>query len=238
MFARIAARYDLLNRLLSLGVDQRWRGELLARAGEVRGRVAVDVCCGTGDVSLLLARSGASVVGIDFTREMLALAARKCGRPARRGPVKDAGSIVFAHGDALSLPVRSGSADLATIAFGIRNVEDRGAGLREMARVLRPGGLLLVLEFGLPPDRRLAAAYHLYFRKVLPRLGALVSGDREAYRYLPESVAAWPGPVEFERDIERAGFSGCGHRSLSGGIASLHWGSVPGARLADTRAPA
>jgi len=224
MFARISARYDFVNRLLSLGIDRRWRAEMLRVAGPVEGRVAADFCCGTGDVTLLLARHGATAVGVDFTREMLDLAERKrARRPARRP-----GRAVFAHGDATRAPLRTGSADLATVAFGIRNVDDRGAALREMARVLRPGGMLVVLEFGRPAGRRLAAAYDLYFHRVLPRVGALVSGDGEAYAYLPRSVSAWPGPEEFQAEIESAGFASCGHRALSGGIAFLHWGRSPG----------
>jgi demethylmenaquinone methyltransferase/2-methoxy-6-polyprenyl-1,4-benzoquinol methylase len=176
----------------------------------------VDFCCGTGDVALLLARRGASVVGVDFTREMLIRAERRRVRGSARG--------LFVLGDAARPPLRSGSAGLATIAFGIRNVGDRGAALREFARVLEPGGRLVVLEFGRPSSRALASAYEVYFHKVLPRIGGLVSGDGEAYRYLPRSVSAWPGPAAFQEEIESAGFTECGHRPLSGGIAFLHWG--------------
>src|SRR5262249_55510327 len=140
----------------------------------------------------------------------------------------------FLHGDTLRLPVRSGAADLCTIAFGIRNVADRGTGLRETRRALRPGGRLLVLEFGLPRTPLLGAAYRCYFTRVLPRLGGLVSGDRAASSYLPRSVSEWPFPEAFQRELEAAGFESCGHRLLSGGIACLHWGTAgvePGARL-------
>ena len=220
MFARISARYDLVNRLLSLGIDRSWRAAMLRVAGPLEGRTAVDLCCGTGDVALLLARRGASVVGVDFTLEMLALAERKRlrARPDRRS------RVAFAHGDATRAPLATASADLATIAFGIRNVDDRGAALRDLARVLRPGGMLVVLEFGRPSGRGLASAYDVYFHSVLPRVGGLVSGDREAYAYLPRSVSIWPGPAEFQAEIEAAGFEACGHRALSGGIAYLHWG--------------
>jgi len=222
MFARIAPRYDLVNRLLSLGIDRRWRAAMLRAAGELRGRVAVDFCCGTGDVTLLLARHGASAVGVDFTPEMLARAVRRRASRSERA--------LFVLGDASRAPVRSGSADLATIAFGIRNIDDRAAALRDFARVLRPGGILVVLEFGRPSSRALASAYEFYFHKVLPRLGALVSGDGEAYSYLPRSVSTWPGPAAFQQEIESAGFTACGHRPLSGGIAFLHWGRASGGR--------
>ncbi|HEV8114167.1 MAG TPA: bifunctional demethylmenaquinone methyltransferase/2-methoxy-6-polyprenyl-1,4-benzoquinol methylase UbiE [Planctomycetota bacterium] len=224
MFARIAPRYDLLNRVLSLGIDRSWRRALLLRSGPLRDVRAVDVCCGTGDVSLLLARRGARVVGVDFTGEMLLLAGRK---RADGGP-ETAGRVAYLQGDATALPLADACADLVTIAFGIRNVTDRLAGLGEMARVLKPGGRLVILEFGAPSHRAVAATYRLYFQRVLPRVGAWLSGDREAYSYLPESVAAWPGPAEFEREIAQAGFQDCGHAPLHGGIAYLHWGTARG----------
>ena len=218
MFGRIAPRYDLLNRALSLGVDRRWRRALLARAGEVAGARVVDACCGTGDVALGFARAGARVVGVDFTREMLDRAQAKRGSRA---------GAVFAHGDALALPVADASADVCTVAFGIRNVADRAAALREMARVVRPGGRVLVLEFSMPGGRVLGGLYRFYFTRVLPRVGALVSRDDDAYLYLPRTVLAWPAPAELERELEAAGLVECGHRELSGGIACLHWGRAP-----------
>jgi demethylmenaquinone methyltransferase/2-methoxy-6-polyprenyl-1,4-benzoquinol methylase len=223
MFARISGRYDLLNRLLSLGIDRRWRAALIACAGNARGGCVVDVCCGTGDVALLFAQEGARVVGIDFTGEMLHFAQRKLRDRGAAGAER----LAFIRGDAMALPLASGTAGLVTIAFGIRNVADRSACLREIARVLQPGGRLVILEFGSPPNRRTAAVYGIYFRTILPRIGSLLSGDREAYRYLADSVAAWPGPVDFQREMERAGFGDCHHRSLSGGIAYLHWGTAP-----------
>jgi demethylmenaquinone methyltransferase/2-methoxy-6-polyprenyl-1,4-benzoquinol methylase len=225
MFARIAGVYDLLNRVLSLGIDQRWRRALLERAGDVRGARVVDACCGTGDVALCFARAGASVVGVDFTPEMLTHAERKGRALNGRAP-----RPAFAHGDALRLPVRAGAADVCTVAFGIRNVADRRAALREMARVVRPGGRVLVLEFSMPPGRALGALYRFYFTRVLPFVGRLVSRDADAYSYLPRTVMAWPSPVEFQREMEAEGLVGCGHRLLTRGIACLHWGDVPGAR--------
>ncbi len=222
MFASIAPRYDFLNHLLSLGIDRRWRKRLLAAAGDVRGKRVIDLCCGTGDVSFLFARGGARVLGLDFTREMLSVATARrsrAGSPPER-------QIGLALGDACALPVPSDCADVVTIAFGIRNVSDRAAGLRETARVLRPGGRLAILEFGNPRNRALGALYRFYFRRILPRVGAWLSGDDHAYSYLPESVAAWPGAEEFRREIERAGFEGCGHRALLGGVAHLHWGTA------------
>lgn len=215
MFTRIAHRYDLLNRLLSGGIDRRWRARLLAHLGDVRGRVVVDSCCGTGDLSVVLEERGARVVGVDFTPAMLAHAREK--RP---------GSL-FVAGDALRLPVADGVADAASIAFGLRNVADRRAGLVELARVVRPGGQVLVLEFSLPSGRALGALYRFYFTRVLPRIGGLVSRDPGAYRYLPDTVLAWPTPDELRAEMEAVGLSSCGYRLLTGGIACLSWGTVP-----------
>ncbi len=217
MFARIADRYDLLNRVLSVGIDRRWRREILRAAGGVRGRVVVDACCGTGDVGLLLARNGAHVLGVDFTREMLGHAVEKAGPSA----------ALFVQGDALRLPVADRSADIATIAFGIRNVMDRRQGLTELARVVKPGGRIFVLEFSMPEGRFLGSVYRFYFRRVLPWIGGIVSGDPAAYRYLPDTVLIWPSPEEFAREMEEAGLVACGFQRLSGGIATLSHGRAP-----------
>jgi demethylmenaquinone methyltransferase/2-methoxy-6-polyprenyl-1,4-benzoquinol methylase len=221
MFARIARVYDPLNRTLSLGIDQRWRRALLRAAGDVRGARVVDACCGTGDVALVFAEAGAHVVGVDFTPEMLTLADKK------RAPERET-RVRFVHGDALHLPVASAAADACTVAFGIRNVADRRAALREMRRVVKPGGRVLVLEFTMPPGRLLGGAYRFYFTRVLPGIGRLVSRDDDAYSYLPRTVLAWPDPAAFQGEMEAEGLVDCGHRLLSRGIACLHWGRVPG----------
>lgn len=219
MFARISGRYDLLNHLLSMGIDRSWRRRTVDAAGDVKGRVVVDACCGTGDLSAVFSRRGASVIGVDFTPEMLRRAAPKLARPGDRA--------VFAHGDALALPLRSGSADVVSVAFGVRNLSDARAGLAELARVAKPGGKVLVLEFTTPRGALLGPAYRFYFTRLLPALGRLVSKDREAYMYLPRSVLAWPDPDRFQRDLESVGLVECGYRTLTRGIACLHWGSVP-----------
>ena len=225
MFGRIAGRYDLLNRVLSLGTDRRWRRVLVRSAGDLCGRSAIDACCGTGDVTLALAEAGATAVGVDFTREMLARAERKARRGARP-------RVHFAHGDALALPLKSATADVCTIAFGLRNVADRASALREMARVLRPGGRVLVLEFTLPPGRLLGALYRAYFTRFLPLVGRAISRDGDAYSYLPRTVLAWPSPPELQREMEALGLVDCTHRLLSRGIACLHSGTVPGSSSA------
>ncbi|MCP3914440.1 MAG: ubiquinone/menaquinone biosynthesis methyltransferase [bacterium] len=221
MFARIAGSYDLLNRTLSLGIDQRWRKRALRQAGDVRGRTVVDVCCGTGDLSALFARAGARVVGLDFTREMLMRSPRK---------LKDGyGPALFSHADALRLPLADDVADVASVAFGIRNVADRARGIAELARVVKPGGQVLVLEFTTPRRGPFGAVYRTYFTRVLPRVGRLVSKDSGAYEYLPRTVLAWPDPEAFQAEMEAAGLIDCGFERLTQGIACLHWGRVPGA---------
>jgi demethylmenaquinone methyltransferase/2-methoxy-6-polyprenyl-1,4-benzoquinol methylase len=219
MFARIAGRYDLLNHTLSLGIDRAWRKAVIAAAGEVRGELVVDVCTGTGDLVLGFARAGARAIGIDFTLPMLERAAAKSRRAHEHG--------AFAQGDALRLPIRAGVARAATIAFGLRNVVDRGLALAEMRRILAPGGRALVLEFSRPTGRVFGPLYRQYFTRLLPRVGRLVSGDGEAYDYLPRTVLAWLEPDELRDAMERAGFVDCGWRALSRGIACLHWGAAP-----------
>ncbi len=218
MFARIAPRYDLLNHLLSLGIDRRWRKAVIRRAGELDGRLVLDACTGTGDLALAFAGAGARVVGADFTHEMLRHAARKAraDRP-----------VCFVGGDTLRLPLGDGAVDVSTVAFGIRNVADRAKGLAELARVVRPGGLVLVLEFSMPTSRFPGALYRLYFTRLLPRIGGWLSGDSGAYRYLPDTVLAWPDPAALAREMEGVGLVDCGWRRLSSGIACLSWGRVP-----------
>jgi len=220
MFARISGRYDLLNRVLSLGIDQRWRRRMLEQAGEVRGARVVDLCCGTGDVSLCFARAGARVVGVDFTPEMLAHAEAKRARAGAAG--------LFATGDALALPIADRSAQVCTVAFGIRNVADRGACLREMRRVLAPGGRVVVLECSMPPGRCFGWLYRTYFTRILPLVGRLVSRHEDAYSYLPRTVLAFPEPPALQRELEQQGFVECGFARLTFGVTCLHWGRVPG----------
>jgi len=223
MFARVAHRYDRANHLLSIGVDVLWR-RAAVRLCQVRaGERALDVCSGTGDLSFALARAGAAVVGADFCAEMLALARRKGGRVA--GPVRPE----FVVADALRLPFAAGTFDVATIAFGIRNVSDPVGGLREMMRVCRPGGRIVVLEFCRPRVPVLRSAYLLYFRKVLPRLGRIITGDRNgSYDYLRDSVMRFPERDEFLRLMGDAGLESPRARVLTGGIASLYRAEIPG----------
>lgn len=222
MFDRIAPRYDLLNHLLSAGIDRRWRRacvDFLELAGPSR---LLDLCTGTADllIEALGRDAGHRGIGLDLSGEMLRRAAAKLGR---RGLLRRA---ALAGADAQDLPLRSGRFDAALVAFGIRNVGDPERALMELRRVLRPGGRLVVLEFG-NPRGAVGAVYRLYFHRILPRVGRLVSGDRGAYGYLPQSVARFPGPEGFVAVLESAGFRAVAVRRLSLGIAWLYRGEVP-----------
>jgi demethylmenaquinone methyltransferase/2-methoxy-6-polyprenyl-1,4-benzoquinol methylase len=220
MFAGIAGRYDLLNHLLSGNVDKRWRREvarsLQPSLGE--GSRVLDVACGTGDLSLVLAGAGAGqVVGLDFCRPMLEVARRKAADSSR--------AIPFVEGDALSLPFADETFDAVTIAFGLRNLAGVAEGLRELRRILRPGGRLAILEFSSPVVPGFRALFRFYFTRVLPRIGGLVSGSRGAYEYLPDSVSRFPDQKRLAELMREAGFEGVVYKNLTGGIAALHTGS-------------
>ena len=217
MFDRIAPRYDLLNRVLSAGIDVRWRRRCIdAVAGASR---VLDLCSGTGDLLVeFLARDPARTgVGVDLSTEMLVRGAAKLRRHGMSGRGR------MAAGDAERLPVRAGSFDAATVAFGIRNVGDPAAALREMHRALRAGGRAAILEFSMPGGT-LGGAYRLYFTQVLPRIGGLVSGDAGAYSYLPASVGRFPAPAEFAAAMTSAGFDRVRFTALTAGIAHLYTG--------------
>jgi demethylmenaquinone methyltransferase/2-methoxy-6-polyprenyl-1,4-benzoquinol methylase len=220
MFDAIAARYDLLNRLMSLGVDQRWRRRT-ADALELRGAGRVlDVATGTADLALLIARRcpTAEVVGIDPSPKMLAIGAAKVARS------RGAGRVTLSDGQAEALPFPDDWFDGVTIAFGIRNVPDRPRGLREMTRVLKPGARLAVLELTDPRGRILGALARFYVHRLVPRLGAWLSGARE-YRYLEESIARFPPAEEFAESMRRAGLSQVVAQPQTFGVAHLFIGT-------------
>jgi demethylmenaquinone methyltransferase / 2-methoxy-6-polyprenyl-1,4-benzoquinol methylase len=210
MFDQIAGRYDLLNTVLSGGMDRYWRARAV-RSLRLTGRErALDVCTGTADVALALARRGraASVVGIDFSGEMLRLGRDKVKRAAgAAGSGTERAPIGLTRGDAMRLPLPSNSVDTVTVAFGIRNVQDPAIACREMARVMTTGGRLAILEFSMPQTPVISHVYRWYFRHVLPRIGRLVSHHEEAYTYLPESVGVWATPETFANVLRDSGFS-------------------------------
>jgi demethylmenaquinone methyltransferase/2-methoxy-6-polyprenyl-1,4-benzoquinol methylase len=217
MFDRIARRYDTLNRVISLGLDQGWR-RVLVREVATRhpaGRV-LDVATGTGDLAFALAAAGlGEVVGLDISPGMLAEARRKAESP------RAAASVRFELGDAAALPFADASFDAVTVAFGVRNFEDLEVGLRELARVLRPGGTLAVLELGTPRSRLLRLGHAAYTRGLLPLVAGLVSGERAAYTYLPASVAAFPEPARFAELLTACGLRDVRTRLFALGAAHL-----------------
>lgn len=219
MFAGIADRYDLLNHLLSGHTDQRWR-RVVARtvsSSLTDGARALDVACGTGDLSIALESAGrARITGVDFCRPMLKIAARKVQLQDTR--------ISFVEGDALRLPFADGSFDVATIAFGLRNLSSIEAGLQELRRILKTGGCVAILEFSRPVIPGFRALFQFYFTRLLPLIGGIISGSRAAYAYLPESVSHFPDQKRLSVMLREAGFEKVAYQNLTGGIAALHTG--------------
>ena len=211
MFGAIAPRYDRLNRILSLGIDQSWRRRTCDEMRVAPGELAADLCCGTGDLALEIAGRGADVIAADFSHQMLTIAAGK-------------GVEWTAEADCLRLPFASGSFDLVTVAFGVRNFEDLGAGLSEILRVLRPGGRVGILEFAAPPGAAFRSIYFAYLRWVVPALGALLSGRKSAYGYLASSIRAFPDQARMQAILKEAGFTSVRHVDFALGIAALYVG--------------
>lgn len=229
MFASIAARYDLLNHLLSGNIDKRWRRRVAQMLHSTLGPLLqdisssariLDVACGTGDLSLTLFEScKARIVGVDFCRPMLEIASSKA--------LKRGSDVLFIEGDALSLPFLDSSFEAATIAFGLRNLASVENGFAELYRVLKPGGRVVVLEFSKPTVPLLRSVFKIYFTKVLPVFGGLISGSKSAYQYLPESVSRFPDQTELKAIMRSSGFEEVTFENLSGGIAALHFGMRP-----------
>lgn len=217
MFDAIAPRYDLLNRVLSAGIDRRWRARAI-RSLELTGReTLLDVCTGTADVALEGRRGGAlRVVGVDFAGAMLARGLQKVRAAG------EAARIALVRGDAMRLPVPDASADAATVAFGIRNVQRPEVACAEMARALRRGGRLAILEFGVPRIPGIGTLYLWYFRYLLPLVGRWVSGHGNAYSYLPASVGTFPPPAEFMKILRQTGFDDVRAVPLTFGIVYLY----------------
>ncbi len=207
MFDAIAGRYDFLNHLLSAGLDKRWRRRAVDALRLTGRETVLDLCTGTADLALA-ATSGQHrakrVVGVDFSAAMLQIGNDKVRRAGLAG--RAAPAIDLVRGDATRIPLRDATVDAATIGFGIRNVEQPGVACREIARVLRPGGALVILEFSLPRSSALRNFYLWYFRKILPLIGRVISKHPSAYNYLPESVEAFPSPEEFSQQLREAGF--------------------------------
>jgi len=220
MFGRIAPRYDLLNHVLSLNIDRYWRSRTVEHVSRILNNPdarALDVACGTGDLMISLAAQGrARVFGSDFCHPMLIAAAAKARERSSQTPLFEA--------DALQLPVATASLDLATIAFGFRNLADYKRGLAELFRILKPGGQVAILEFSMPPNALLARLYDFYSRAILPTIGGWLSGSREAYSYLPESVRKFPNAEELALQMSAVGFGNVRFHRMTAGIVALHLG--------------
>jgi demethylmenaquinone methyltransferase/2-methoxy-6-polyprenyl-1,4-benzoquinol methylase len=221
MFDAIARRYDVLNHVLSAGLDARWRARAIRDAQLPPDARVLDLCTGTADLAIaaIAAAPGARVVGVDFAEAMLRVGVQKLRRRSLDG------RVALVRGDATEIPVRAGWADAASIGFGIRNVAQPERALAELARVLKPGGRLVILEFGEPRVPGVRALYNWYFRAVLPRLGRLVSRHRGAYSYLPASVGAFPPPAAFAATISLHGFRDVSAVPLTLGIVYLYVGT-------------
>lgn len=217
MFARAAPRYDLLNHLLSGNLDRLWRRRALGALGLPPGARVLDLASGTGDLALGLSARGLAPVGADFCFEMMAFGRGKVRRSPRPFP--------FVTADALDLPFRDGAFDGLTIAFGVRNFEDLPRGLREMARVVRPGGRIAILEFPPPPRGLFGLVFRTYLTRILPRIGALLSPNGSAYSYLPASVEGFLDPAGLAAAMERAGLGPVRWELLTFGTVALHLGT-------------
>jgi demethylmenaquinone methyltransferase/2-methoxy-6-polyprenyl-1,4-benzoquinol methylase len=219
MFDEIAPSYDRLNHLLSANIDKVWRRFAVRHLVDVLARpdaIALDLCCGTGDLTLELEKH-ARVIGCDFCHPMLVIGNQKIADHA-------AARARLAEGDALQLPFADASFDAVTNAFGLRNLENVAGGLREIHRVLKPGGRAAILEFSRPILPGFRQAFEFYFHRILPRIGGLISGSQTAYTYLPKSVRNFPDQKGLARMMRDVGFSNVRYHNLSGGIAALHLG--------------
>lgn len=220
MFDAISGKYDLLNKVLSLGIDRQWRKKALLLLKPLRPTNILDVATGTGDLAFAAAKllQPATVTGIDLSAGMLSIAQKRLALHPLVGNTK----IQFLKGDAEALPMPDGSFDAVTVAFGVRNFGDLQGGLQEINRVLRPGGMLVVLEFTRPRIFPFKQLFGIYFKHILPFIGSWTSGDRKAYRYLYNSVQAFPDYADFTHELNRAGFNNPAYKPLSFGICAIY----------------
>jgi demethylmenaquinone methyltransferase / 2-methoxy-6-polyprenyl-1,4-benzoquinol methylase len=224
LFSSIARRYDLINDLQSFGLHRRWKQQVISISKVKPGERTLDLCCGTGDLALRMAQAGALAYGLDFSLPMLEIAR---SRSRRIQP-----QVTFVQGDALRLPFEDSIFDAVTISYGLRNLADFEAGLREMLRVARPGGRLLVLDFGKPPNRLLRKAYFSYLKICVPAFGKIFCGDSAAYGYILESLRHYPGQEGVAELMRMIGCNGVSVVNLLGGVMSINYGEKGCARPA------
>ena len=218
LFATIARRYDVLNDIMSAGQHRRWKRRLVELAGEPRD--VLDLCCGTGDIAMGFARRGARVTGVDFTEEMLRVAAGRCGR-------EKVSRVQWVRADALRLPFGENSFDVVSVGYGLRNLADIGEGLREILRVLRPGGKFLSLDFGKPESPAFRALYFGYLRVVLPILGRMFCGDPDTHGYILASLQEYPAQRGTKELMESCGYRECGFEEFYLGSMAINYGTKP-----------
>ncbi len=218
IFSNIAGEYDTFNTLASMGIDRTWRRRLVAACGLTSESRVLDLCAGTGDVALAIARqaSPAEVVVTDFTPEMLAIARGKAA--SYGGPTR----LSFEHADAQDLPFDDASFDVVTVAFGVRNLPDRARNFSEVRRVLKPGGRYVILEFSRPAFGPWRGIYHTYLHHAIPAIGGALTRDRASFVYLNDSIRRFPSQAEFAAELRAAGFTAITWRDLSGGVVALH----------------
>ena len=221
MFSGIAARYDLLNHVLSLNIDKRWRRKVHAELQQIldnKDAIVLDVACGTGDLSIELSRgTSAKIVGTDFCRPMLAVAHEK--------NATERTNIPYVEGDAMNLSFADDCFEALTIAFGLRNLANFANGLKELHRVIKPGGRIAILEFSSPILPGFRQLFNFYFAHILPLIGGAVSGSRGAYEYLPDSVSKFPNQKALVSLMEQTGFTDIKYQNLTGGVAAIHTGT-------------
>jgi demethylmenaquinone methyltransferase/2-methoxy-6-polyprenyl-1,4-benzoquinol methylase len=228
LFAAIARRYDLLNNIMSAGLHRRWKRRLVEMAGGERGaeseerKQVLDLCCGTGDIAMMF---DARVVGVDFTAEMLQVASARAGQRSNTPTLQH--SIFWVRADALRLPFSDASFDVVSIGYGLRNLADLEAGLKEVLRVLRPGGKLLSLDLGKPASDVLRALYLDYLRTVLPLLGRVFCGDSDTYGYILASLKEYPAQRGTKSLMELCGYRDCGFQEFCGGAMAINFGTKP-----------
>ncbi len=224
LFARIARRYDLLNDLQSFGLHRTWKRRVVKLAGAAPGVQALDLCCGTGDIAFSLAQRGAETTGLDFSPQMLEVAAAR----QKKRSQSPAGNPQFLHGDAQQLPFAEKSFDVVTIGYGLRNLTSWERGVDEMARVARPGARLIVLDFGRPANALWRAAYFTHLRLSVPLIGLLFCGNASAYAYILESLRHYPAQLAVAEKMRQLKLKNVRVINLLGGAMAINYGELPG----------
>ncbi len=228
LFASIARRYDLINDIQSFGLHRLWKKRVLNLASVRAGERALDLCCGTGDITFALAAKGAEAIGLDFSEPMLEVAREKAARLSAVGGAKSpAAKIQFIHGDAQQIPFPENAFDVVTIGYGLRNLADLDAGLRDMFRVTRPGGRLVALEFGKPANGFWRAIYFGYLKFMLPIFGKIFCGNSAAYGYVLESLSHYPAQEAVAEKLAQLGWRNVRVINLLGGVMSIHYAEKP-----------